>query len=222
MNPIAIQIIKRIFALPILIWLILLLPAGTLDYWEVYAYFGMVLIMMIIAMMYFLKHDPDLLKRRLEHKETESEQKLAVVLLGLSILAIYIVSGLDERFEMSVISLWMQVVGFVLVAVGYIFVNLVMKANSFAARAVKVEQSQQLVDTGLYGIVRHPMYSGVIIMYFGTPIALGSWWGLLPLLLFLVGLQIRMNNEEEVLERELEGYGDYKQRLRWRVIPGIW
>ncbi len=222
MNPIAIQIIKRIFALPILIWLILLLPAGTLDYWEVYAYFGMVLIMMIIAMMYFLKHDPDLLKRRLEHKETESEQKLAVVLLGLSILAIYIVSGLDERFEMSVISLWMQVVGFVLVAVGYIFVNLVMKANSFAARTVKVEQSQQLVDTGLYGIVRHPMYSGVIIMYFGTPIALGSWWGLLPLLLFLVGLQIRMNNEEEVLERELEGYGDYKQRLRWRVIPGIW
>jgi len=222
MNPIAIQIIKRIFALPILIWLILLLPAGTLDYWEVYAYFGMVLIMMIIAMMYFLKHDPDLLKRRLEHKETESEQKLAVVLLGLSILAIYIVSGLDERFEMSVISLWMQVVGFVLVAVGYIFVNLAMKANSFAARTVKVEQSQQLVDTGLYGIVRHPMYSGVIIMYFGTPIALGSWWGLLPLLLFLVGLQIRMNNEEEVLERELEGYGDYKQRLRWRVIPGIW
>ena len=222
MNPIAIQIIKRIFALPILIWLILLLPAGTLDYWEVYAYFGMVLIMMIIAMMYFLKHDPDLLKRRLEHKETESEQNLAVVLLGLSILAIYIVSGLDERFEMSVISLWMQVVGFVLVAVGYIFVNLAMKANSFAARTVKVEQSQQLVDTGLYGIVRHPMYSGVIIMYFGTPIALGSWWGLLPLLLFLVGLQIRMNNEEEVLERELEGYGDYKQRLRWRVIPGIW
>ncbi|NKB33669.1 MAG: hypothetical protein GKR91_11280 [Pseudomonadales bacterium] len=147
MNPVAGQIIKRFIALPIVVWLILLLPAGTLDYWEVYAYFGLLLTLMVFALVYFLKHDPELLKRRLEAREKESAQKLAVVLMAVSILAIYVVSGLDKRLDLSVIPLWGKMVGLVLVAAGYLCVLQVMKTNSFAARTVRVEASQQLVDT---------------------------------------------------------------------------
>jgi protein-S-isoprenylcysteine O-methyltransferase Ste14 len=221
MNSIVLRIVSRLLGLPIIVGLILLLPAGTFDFWEVYAYFGILLILMVFAMVYFLKHDPELLKRRLEAKEKEDSQKMAVAIMALSILSIYILSGLDHRFDWSRISLSVQVVGFVLVVAGYLFVVQVMRTNSFAARTVRVEDSQTLVDTGLYGIVRHPMYSGVIVMYLGTPIALGSWWGLVPLLVFLLGLYFRVVNEEEVLLNELEGYGSYRERVRWRLIPGI-
>ena len=221
MNSTVARIIARLLALPIVVGLILLLPAGTFDFWEVYVYFGMLLLLMILAMGYFLKHDPELLKRRLEAKEKEASQKIAVAIMAFSILSIYILSGLDHRFDWLGIALWVQLVGFCLVAAGYLFVVQVMRTNSFAARTVRVEDSQTLVDTGLYGIVRHPMYSGVVVMYIGTPLALGSWWGLLPLLVFLLGLYFRIANEEEVLVNELEGYASYRQRVRWRLIPGI-
>ncbi|MDD9895477.1 MAG: isoprenylcysteine carboxylmethyltransferase family protein [Gammaproteobacteria bacterium] len=222
MNNITLQIIARIAALPVIVWLILLLPAGTFDFWEVYVYFGLLLVMMVLALVYFVKHDPGVLKRRLETREKESTQKVVITLMGLAIIAVYLLSGFDRRFEWSATPLWIQVIGFLLVVGGYLFATLVMKQNSFAARTVRVEESQQLVDTGLYGVVRHPMYTGVVAMYAGTPIALGSWYGLAPLLIFIICLQVRMQNEEQVLTNELEGYSDYKQRVHWRLIPGIW
>jgi len=177
---------------------------------------------MIPALFYFHKHDPELLKRRLESKEKESAQKIVIAVMGMSVISIYVLSGLDHRLAWSDVPISMQIVGFVLVAFGYIFTLIVMKQNSFAARTVRVEESQTLIDTGLYGSIRHPMYTGVFAMYGGTPIALGSWWALVPLAIFMVGIQFRMLNEEKVLGEELSGYKDYVQRVRWRLIPGIW
>lgn len=221
-QSLTVQIVSRLVALPLVATLILFLPAGTFDFWEVYVYFGGVLVLAVFAMAYFLKHDPELLRRRLESNEKESTQKFAVALLAMAILAVYVTSGLDRRFAWSEMNITIQILGFVFVFAGYQFIVQVMKQNSFAARTVRVEESQQLVDTGLYSYVRHPMYSGVVVMYLGTPLALGSWWGLLPTLVFSIALQIRIANEEEVLEADLVGYAEYKQRVKSRMIPGIW
>lgn len=221
-KSLTLKLVARVVALPFVAYVVLFLPAGTFDYWEVYAYFGIFLIMAVSALIYFLKHDPEFLRRRLESKEKETTQKFVVVILALSVLAIYVTCGFDERYAWSEIPISMKLFGFFLVVVGYQLTVQVGKQNSFAARTIKVEESQQLVDTGLYGYVRHPMYSAIVLMYIGTPLALDSWWGLLPTLVFFIALIVRIANEEKVLLTELVGYAEYRERVRSRIIPGIW
>lgn len=216
------RIMLRLAGLPFFIALILLWPAGTLDYWQVYLYFGVILVPMLFGLAYFLRHDPAIIERRLKMREREDTQKVVVTLLALAIIASLVVAGFDRRFGWSAIPVWMVLAADVLVAAGYLFILAVFKVNSFAARTVEVEKEQRVIDSGPYAVVRHPMYAGMLLMQFATPIALGSWWALLPLVLFPPGLVARIQNEELVLRRELKGYDDYTRRTRWRLIPYFW
>jgi protein-S-isoprenylcysteine O-methyltransferase Ste14 len=142
--------------------------------------------------------------------------------MGISVIAIYMISGFDKRFNWSDIPVWLVLLADLISLCGYILILLVFKENSFAGRIIKVETDQFVVATGPYAHVRHPMYSGAILMYTATPIALGSWWGLLPVIIISIALMVRSIMEEEVLQRDLVGYRDYSQRVKWRLIPIIW
>lgn len=222
MNSLPGQIFLRLAGLPVVIALILLWPAGTLDFWQVYLYFGVILVPMLFMLVYFLRHDPALLERRLKMREKEDTQKVVVTLLSISMIACLLVAGFDRRFGWSAIPVWLVLAADVLVVLSYSFILAVLKVNSFAARTVEVEKEQRVIDSGPYARVRHPMYTGLLLMNFATPIALGSWWAFLPLALFPFGISARIRNEEMVLLRDLKGYGDYTQRIRWRLIPLIW
>jgi len=222
MSPLLGQVFLRLAGLPVFIALILLWPAGTLDFWQVYLYFGVLLVLLLFTLVYFLRHDPALLERRLKMREKEGTQKVVVTLLSLSIIACLLVAGFDRRSGWSAIPVWLVLVADFLVVLSYLFILAEFKVNSFAARTVEVVKEQRIIETGPYAHVRHPMYSGMLLFYFATPIALGSWWALLPLVLFPFGIAARIRNEEMVLLRDLQGYSDYTQRIRWRLIPFIW
>lgn len=208
--------------LPVFLVLLVLWPAGTLYYWEAYVYCLVILVPMIAGLLYFIKHDPEALRRRLKTREKESAQKLAVLILSVSIIVCYLIAGFDKRFDWSTVPFAIAIIANLAVGLGYLFTLYVFKTNSFAARTVEVEENQQLIDSGPYHWVRHPMYVGMLLMYLATPIALGSWWGLVACIPLPLGLVVRIVNEEKVLHRDLQGYTDYTHRTRWRLIPGIW
>lgn len=222
MRKLLLKILLRIAPLPVVIWLFFFVPAGTTDFWQVYVFFGVILVPMSVALVYFLINDPELLERRLNMKESESEQRLIVTILVISVVAMYLIPGFDKRFGWSEIPTWLVLIADVFVLVGYSFMLYVSKVNSFASRVIEVEDEQTVIDTGPYKRVRHPMYVGALIMYLGTPPALGSWWAYLPMIVVPVLIVLRILNEEQVLRRGLSGYSDYCQRITWRLIPGIW
>ena len=222
MNSLLARILLRLAFLPLVVWLVILLPAGTNDFWQVYVFFGLLLIVMLAGTVYFLKHDPELLERRLKTREKEQEQKLIMLIMGLSVVAIYVIPGFDKRFGWSDIPVWLVLVGDGVALAGYLFMMYIFKVNSFAARTIEVEQNQTVIDTGPYGRVRHPMYTGALLMYLGTPIALGSWWAFIAAGIVPFCLLARILNEEAVLRRDLDGYGDYCQRVKWRLLPGVY
>lgn len=222
MKSLLARMLLKMAPLPIVIWLLILLPAGTRDFWQVYVYFGLVMVVALGGIFYFLKHDPELLERRLKTKEKESEQKIIMAIMGISVLAIYMIPGFDKRFGWSDIPTWLVLIGDALAVCGYLSMLYVSKVNSFAGRTIEVVQNQQLIDTGPYAHVRHPMYAGGMLMYLGTPLALGSWWAFAAVAIVPVCLAARILNEEKVLKQALEGYTEYCSKLRWRLIPGIW
>ncbi len=222
MNPLLTRVILRLAFSPVVIWLLILLPAGTNNFWQVYLYFSLLLILVLLGFVYFMQHDPALIERRLNIREKESKQKWLVLAIGISVIAIYMISGFDKRFNWSDIPVWLVLLADLISLCGYILILLVFKENSFAGRIIKVETDQFVVATGPYAHVRHPMYSGAILMYTTTPIALGSWWGLLPVIIISIALMVRSIMEEEVLQRDLVGYSDYSQQVKWRLIPAIW
>ena len=176
----------------------------------------------MLGFVYFIRHDPALIDRRLNTGEKESKQKLLVLALSISVIAIYMISGFDKRFNWSEIPVSLVLLADLISLCGYILILLVFKENSFAGRIIKVETNQLVVATGPYAYVRHPMYSGALLLYVTTPIALGSWWGLLPVIIVSMALMVRSIMEEEVLLRDLVDYRDYAQRVKWRLIPTIW
>jgi protein-S-isoprenylcysteine O-methyltransferase Ste14 len=208
--------------LPLWIWLLLFLPAGSFNYWQVYAYFGVILSCGFIAYLYFSKHDPALIERRMRTAETEQTQQIVIAFVLTSVVAGYVVSGLDQRFGWSDISITINLVALLFVMAGYIFTAYVMKTNSYASRVIEVEQGQEVIKTGPYAVVRHPMYAGASLMFIATPIALGSWWGIFPFVVVILLMSMRILNEEDVLRKDLRGYADYCQEVRWRLIPGVW
>ena len=222
MNPLLIKIVARILLLPVVVWLLILLPAGTLDYWQVYAYFGGILLVMVAVTPWFLKHSPEALEERMEMKETERPQKLIIAVMALSVFSLYLVAGFDKRFTWSAVPDGLALLAILVAVARYGGMTYVMKINSHASRVVKVDEDQELIDTGLYARVRHPMYSAAMLMFISAPIALASWWALVPALIALCCLVPRILNEESVLKRDLKGYTEYIQRVRWRVLPGIW
>jgi protein-S-isoprenylcysteine O-methyltransferase Ste14 len=216
------KIIARFSLLFIFLMLLILVPAGTLKYWQVYVYAAILLIPMFFVVHYFLKKDPIFLERRMKFKEKEKEQKLIQSLFSLFFIAGYVVSGLDKRYGWSEIPVGVIILSDILIFIGYLMIFLVFKQNSYAARIVDVEETQKLISTGLYGIIRHPMYFGVVVMYLLTPVALGSYWGLIPMAAIPLALVLRILNEEKVLCKELAGYQEYCQKVKYRLIPFIW
>jgi protein-S-isoprenylcysteine O-methyltransferase Ste14 len=212
---------RLIIGIPAIL-LILFLPAGTFAYWEAWIYLAILLVPMSLIMFYFLKKAPELLARRMKFKEKEAEQKLIIKLSLIPFLLAFVLPGIDKRLGWSEISVPIIVAADVFVIIGYMFVFLVFKENQFASRVIEVEKGQKVIQSGPYRLVRHPMYLGSMLMYIASPLALGSYWAIIPAL-FIIPIYIaRILNEESVLTKELEGYSEYKLKTRYHLVPGIW
>jgi protein-S-isoprenylcysteine O-methyltransferase Ste14 len=216
------KIIIRFSLFPIIFGLIILISAGTFNYWQAYLYLSILMVPMAFVVVYFLKNDPKFLERRTRAKEKEKEQLVIQIVFSLIFLSGFILPGLDKRFGWSDVSSVIVIIADAVIFLGYILVFSVFRQNSYASRIVEVEKDQKIITTGLYSIVRHPMYIGVIVMYVPTPLALGSYWGLIPMATIPLALMFRILNEEKVLRKDLPGYTEYCQKTRYRLIPFIW
>lgn len=204
---------------------LLFAPAGTLRFWQAWV-FGIVFLGACVLLgIYFLKHDPALIERRMQAgpmAEQEPAQKIIIGLVMAGFVLQLFLPGLDHRWHWSSVPLWLVLVGDGAVAASFVVFFYVMKQNSYAASTVRVEPGQPVVSTGLYGIVRHPMYAGALLLMVGIPLALGSYWSLLVLVPMLPLLAWRLLDEERVLRRDLPGYADYCRQVRYRLVPGVW
>ena len=200
----------------------LFVPAGTLAYRGAWLFIGLLFVpILIMGVVLFIKN-PELLRKRLEMKEREKEQKGVVALSGLLLVASFIVAGLDYRFGWSHVSNIVVIISSVVLLVGYALYGEVLRENVYLSRVVEVQEGQCVIDTGLYGIVRHPMYFAVTLLYLAIPLVLGSWWALLVMSPCILLLAARIKNEEQVLHQGLPGYTDYTKRVRYRMIPWVW
>jgi protein-S-isoprenylcysteine O-methyltransferase Ste14 len=205
--------------------LALFLPAGTFHYWQAWVFIAIFAVVTTLPSVYLALKNPAALQRRMRAgpaAETRPAQRVAISATILTVVAVFVVSALDHRFGWSSVPTGMIVLGEVLVAVGLGLAMLVVIQNSYAAATVTVEADQQLVSTGLYGLVRHPMYVGTLIMMVGTPLALDSYWGLATLIPALLALALRIVDEENMLSQELAGYDEYMQQVRYRLVPHVW
>ena len=216
------KVFFRFIMVPIFMGLMLFLPAGSLDYWQAWIYCGVIFIPMFFVVFYLLKKDPALLERRMRMREKEEKQKTIIKFAYIFFFIGFIIPGLDYRYHWSNVPVLLVIAANAMVLSGYIFVFFVLRENSYASRIIEVEKGQKVITTGLYAIVRHPMYLGVLIMYLFTPLALGSYWALIFFLPLLPLIVLRLLNEEEVLLRELLGYKEYCRKTRYRLFPFIW
>ncbi|BBM84527.1 methyltransferase family protein [Candidatus Uabimicrobium amorphum] len=216
------KILVRMVLSVVVFGLMLFWPAGTFSYTAGWIYLGVVYSFMLVMTSYFFKHDPALLERRMQMKEKEAEQKLLIKLASLIYLCGFFLPGFDYRYGWSEVPMELIIAANAVVMVGLIIVFWVFKANSYAARTIEVFDGQELVSTGPYAIVRHPMYTGVQLMLLATPIALGSYWMLIPFALSPLFFYFRIKNEEKVLCEQLDGYLQYREEVRYRMFPYIW
>ena len=215
------MLVRFVFFFPVM-GVLVLLPAGTFDFWQFYVYCGLLMVPMLAVLLHFLKNDPKFLERRSRAKEKERAQVLISFLSSAIFLAGFIIPGLDKRFGWSEVPLHITLIAYGLILLGYLVIFFVFRQNSYASRVIEVDEEQEVITTGLYGLVRHPMYVGVLIMYTPTAVALGSYWGLIPFALLPVSLALRILNEEKVLKENLKGYKEYCEKTRYRLIPYIW
>jgi protein-S-isoprenylcysteine O-methyltransferase Ste14 len=209
----------------VLFGVLLFLPAGTFNYWQAWVFITVFTLVTAGPSIYWAVKKPEVLQRRMNtgpSAETRPAQKIIVTGVQLWFAGLMVVSALDHRFDWSHVPTAVVVVGDVLVAVGLGIALLVVEQNSYAAANITVEADQQLVSTGLYGLVRHPMYSGALIMTVGMPLALGSYWGLLVMIPGVIALAFRILDEEKALKQELAGYNEYTQKVHHRLVPGVW
>lgn len=202
---------------------LLFVSAGTLHYWQAWVYLAVFFGASVFHTLYLMKHDPALLQRRLKGGPTaEQERAQQIIMLGTSIgfIALLVVPGLDHRFQWSLVQLPLVIAGNVLIAAGYYIIFLVFRENTFASATIEIAPNQKVMSTGPYAWVRHPMYAGGLLYLLGMPLALGSYWGLLPLMATMPFLLWRLFDEEKFLMKNLRGYSEYMQRVRWRLAPG--
>ena len=212
---------KLIFGI-VLIGLMLFLPAWTFNYLGAWIFLGVLFVPMLIMGAVMLVKAPELLEKRLKNKEKEATQKGVVALSGLMFLVGFVLSALDFRFGWSSVPLWATISAAVVFLAGYGMYAEVMRENAYLSRTVEVQEGQKVIDTGLYGIVRHPMYLATLLMFLPIPLILQSLWGLIPMALYPVVIVIRILNEEKVLTKDLRGYKEYKKKVKYRLIPFIW
>ena len=217
-----IQAIKKFVLGLIIVAALLFIPAGTINYPNAWLFLSLLFIPMFIVGIILMFKDPDLLKRRLNADEKESEQKLVLLVSGLMFISSFIIAGLNFRFNWSNLPQVIVIIASILFLLAYAMYGEVLRENKYLARTVKVEENQEVVDTGLYGIVRHPMYTSTILLFLTIPLILGSIYSFIICLIYPIILSFRIRNEEEVLEKELNGYGQYKQKVKYRILPFVW
>ena len=206
----------------VLIGLLLFIPAKTMDYWNAWLFMGLLFIPMFIAGIVMMVKSPELLKKRLNAKEEENEQKQVVLLSGLMFLAGFIVAGLNYRYGWIVLPNSVVIGASIIFIIAYILYAEVLRENAYLSRTIEVQENQKVVDTGLYGIVRHPMYATTILLFLSMPLVLGSYISFLIFLVYPFIIAKRIKNEEAVLEKDLEGYAEYKKKVKYKMIPFVW
>lgn len=206
----------------LLVGALVFLPAGSLAYTWGWLFMALLFVPMFGAGLVMLAKSPELLKKRLDVKEKRSAQKGVVGFSGLIFLAGFVVAGLDYRFGWSKMPLWVIITASVLFLVAYGLYAEVMRENAYLSRTIKVEEGQTVVDSGLYGIVRHPMYAVTVLLFLMMPLVLGSWYALIPFAFYPVIIAVRVKDEEALLSKELAGYEEYKQKVKFRLIPFVW
>jgi protein-S-isoprenylcysteine O-methyltransferase Ste14 len=201
------------------------IPAGTLRYWQGWTYIAVFVVASSAYAVYLSKHDPALLRRRTEagiSHEKEPAQKIIIFCLYVAFIVLQVLPPLDYRFGWSSLPWPVAVFGNALIAISFYIFYLVSKVNTYAAANVRVEEGQTVISTGMYGVIRHPMYFGALFLLVGIPLALGSWWSLLVVPFFLPILYFRITNEEKILAQDLPGYAAYMRKVRYRLVPYVW
>ncbi len=206
----------------VLISLLLFLPAWTFNYLGAWLFLSVLFVPMLIMGAVMLIKAPALLEKRLRNKEKEATQRGVVALSGLAFLGGFLISAFDFRFSWSSVPLWLTITAAVFFLIGYGLYAEVMRENAYLSRTVEVQKGQKVISTGLYGVVRHPMYLATLFMFLPIPLILQSFWGLIPMALYPVVIVVRILNEEKVLVEGLEGYKEYKTKVKYRLIPFIW
>ena len=217
-----IRALTKYFVGLLMVMLLLFVPAGTLEYMNGWLFIGLLFIPMLALGAVLLIKAPTLLEKRLNSKEKESEQKAVIGISLIMFLGGFIVSALDYRFGWSNMPLALVIIAAIVLLASYAGYAEVMRENSYLSRTVEVQENQKVIDTGLYGIVRHPMYSVTTLLFLSIPLVLGSYIGFVIFLIYPVLLVKRIKNEEEVLEKGLPGYSEYKKKVKYRMIPFIW
>ena len=206
----------------IVIGLLLFLPAGSFQYWQACLLMGILLVPMFCAGLFMMAKNPELLRKRLNAQEEEKEQKTVVKLSGLLFVAAFVVAGFNWRLGWCVLPDWAVWVSAGLFLICYLLYAEVLRENTYLSRTIEVQENQKVIDTGLYGVVRHPMYMATTVLFLAMPLVLASPLSFLIMLLYIPLIAKRIKNEEMVLEEGLEGYKDYKQKVKYKVIPFIW
>ena len=214
-------LIKFILGLAI-VGTLLFLPAGTFAFTNAWLFIAMLFVPIFVVGVYLFIKAPNLLKKRINAKENEKTQKIVVILSALLFFIGFIVAGLDYRFDWSNVPLWLVTVASIILLISYILYAEVMRENVYLSRTIEVQKGQKVIDVGMYKIVRHPMYAVTIWLFLSIPLILGSFWSLLCFVPYIALIVVRIINEEKLLENKLDGYKDYKKKVKYRLIPFIW
>jgi hypothetical protein len=206
----------------VIIGMLIFLPAGTFDYWNAWLFMGILFIPMFFAGIVMMIKNPELLKKRLNAKEKQAEQSLVIKLSGLMFVLGFVIAGLNFRFKWIMLPDWVSWVGSVIFLFSYVLYAEVLRENTYLSRTIEVQKGQKVIDTGLYGIVRHPMYTVTIFMFLSMPLVLGSIISFAIFLTYPAIIAKRIRNEEAVLEKDLDGYIEYKKKVKYKIIPFLW
>ncbi len=216
------QAIGKVLAGLLLVALLLFLPAGTLRWQNAWLLIALLFVPMITAGFVMMKKSPELLKKRLNAKEAEGEQREVVALSGLMFVAAFVLAGLNFRFGWIVLPMWSSIVAAAVFVLAYLLYAEVLRENVYLSRTVEVQENQKVIDTGLYGVVRHPMYMATTILFLAMPLVLASPISFIIMLGYIPVIAKRIKNEEKVLEEGLDGYAEYKKKVKYRILPFIW
>lgn len=222
MMKLFLQAIMKFIAGLLLVGLLLFVPAGTVAFWQAWLLIGILFVPMFIAGLVMMKRSPELLQKRLNVREEQREQRVVILLSGIMFLAAFVVAGFNHRFSWFILPAWVSYVAAVVFLLAYALYAEVLRENVYLSRTIEVQENQKVIDTGLYGIVRHPMYLCTVMLFLAMPLVLGSPISFVIMMIYLPIIAGRIRNEEQVLENGLEGYSDYKRRVRYKVIPYVW
>ena len=216
------QAITKFISGLVMVGVLIFLPAGSFMYWQGWLLIGILFVPMFIAGLIMMKKSPELLRKRLNVKEEETEQRTVIMLSGIMFLAAFVVAGLNFRFGWIVLPEWVSYAGAIIFLAAYALYAEVLRENAYLSRTVEVQQDQKVIDTGLYGVVRHPMYMSTLLLFLAMPLVLGSIISFVITLAYIPIIAKRIGNEEKVLEDGLPGYAEYKNRVKRKVVPFIW